>query len=100
MKKIELKQIIREELKKILKEGHDMWIGELNNELGKPPKNAQEAIKFAQKMEKDDNWSARGTKWVGSTSERNLEQMASRNENIVFVGKVGNEFWFAIAYRT
>ena len=101
MKKLELRQMIQEEIQK-LKEGHSSWIGPMDG-----VSNQQKAVKKAQEeIDNDEKYGGdlerfRGVKFVGNTSEDRLERLSDKYEDdYTVVGIVDGEFWSASTFRT
>lgn len=103
MKESELRQIIKEEVKKFLTEGHDTNIGPLGEKI----KSQQDAIKKTEEWIKHDKHYNgdlqyfRGVKWVGNTSEDKLDRLSMKYEDdYILVGLVDGEYWSAYSKRS
>ena len=99
MKTSELREIIREEIKNVLKEGHDGSLGPFFQKV----KSQQDAMKAAKSMidNDEDLKFFKGAKWVGDTTEDKLDKLANRFEDqYIIVGKVDGEYWHAYWRRS
>jgi alkylated DNA nucleotide flippase Atl1 len=97
-----LRQIIREEIKS-LQEGHDGTYGEITDRKGNPVTSREQAMQVLQGMvgDNEDLSRFRGAKWVGTTNEDRLDQLATKYEDdYVVAGIVDGEFTMAYWRRS